>query len=126
MRQLRQASSQGYNVLGRSHDNLHDIRGGNMSPSPYHGHHPAGSYTQANSGGHGFRKEPLRRYASANALPSGVQFRNPQHPPTAPVLRISGDFEDMWNRHHSNASAASAQHKPVFGRGIFSGCSSAC
>lgn len=109
MRQLRQASSQGYNVLGRSHENLH---GSGMSPSPYLANHPAAPG--------GFRKEPLRRYASAHALPSGgVQFRNPQHPPTAPVLRISGDFEDMWNRHHSNASA-SAQHKPVFGRGIIS------
>ena len=113
MRQLRQASQQGYNIVGRSHENLQ----GNTT-SPYLGQH------------HGsVRKEPLRRYASAHTLPisnppSAVQYRGSATniASAAPVLRISGDFEDMWNRQHLGAmsSSAAAQHKPVFGRGI--GC----
>lgn len=127
MRQLRQASSQGYNVLhlGRSHENLLNQssaahHSGNLS-SPYHASQGMSTTTD-------FRKEPLRRYASAHTLPSGggfagglggshVQYRTPRHPPTAPVLRISGDFDDMWSRNHGNA--ASSQHKAVFGRGTF-------
>lgn len=118
MRQLRHASSQGYNVLGRSHENLHG--GGNLS-SPSIGGGPPMSYSAPS-----YRREPLRRYASAHALPSGnVQYRHPHHPSTAPVLRISGDFEDMWNRQHANAASSSHQ-QPVFGRGIIGPPCSAC
>ena len=114
LRQLRQASQQGYNILGRSHENLQ----GTVT-SPYLGQHQH----------RGPRKEPLRRYASAqnlpvNSTPAAVQYRGSTTnvSAAAPVLRISGDFEDMWNRQHSAAAScgAAAQHKPVFGRGI--GC----
>lgn len=118
MRQLRQASLQGYNVLGRSHENLQGAMTSPYLGSRYQHHH------------HGPpRREPLRRYASAQNLPFsnasnvGVQYRGSAAnvSSTAPVLRISGDFEDMWNRHRATAGAgASAQHTPVFGRGI--GC----
>ncbi|XP_067929221.1 tensin-3-like isoform X10 [Watersipora subatra] len=102
MRQLRQASQHGYNVLGRSHENLH---GTIMSPQlGYRG---------------GVRKEPLRRYASASNLP----FSNPPGPiqyrgsstnlASAPVLRISGDFEDMWSRQHAAAGGGAADFGTV-------------
>lgn len=100
MRQLRQASAQGYNILGRSHDNLH----GTFSPS----YQPTG-----------YRRDTLRRYASAQTLPhsggySAGGYSAPS--PNTPVYRISGDFGSMWDRQHT--SSASALHKPVFGRGI--------
>lgn len=107
LRQLRQASGQGHNILGRSHENLV------TSPRLSHHHHFLGR-TQ--------RKEPLRRYASANNLPFGnaasqpnIQYRGGSAAnlaSTTPVLRISGDFEDMWSRHN-----AASQHRPVYGRG---------
>ena len=85
MRQLRQASALGYNAIGRSHENLREYS--QHSPLPAH-------------------REPLRRYASAQTLPNSAAFRG------SPVVRISGDFEDLWSRHTNTAL-----HKPVYGRG---------
>lgn len=104
MRQLRQASSQGYSLLGRSHDNIH----GSLSSPRYYQPHPAP------------RREPLRRYASAQTLPHSTGFQPGYHTasgavtPPPPVYRISGDFDSMWDRQHQQQ----AVHKPVFGQGI--------
>lgn len=108
MRQLRQASSQGYNLLGRSHDN---INGALSSPRYYQPH--LGSTTLR-------RDPPLRRYASAQTLPHSTAFypgyQQQQQQPV--VYRISGDFDGMWDRQHQQTV-----HKPVFGRGIIAHCS---